>query len=229
VEVSGALRRFDFDGAFDYLDHWLGVAALDAGVQAAPKVHLLAGYTLTRIFYERLTPDEKALNGDHGDVETHAGTLGVRGTLWPKLEVLLRAGVAGTRVLEGLGDGLRPSFFALARASWEATARVRLSASYGRDFQVSQLASVQTVDRGEATLAYAFSHWVTSRVYGNVENTAPSGGAAFLRWAVGAQLDYRPYSWLALGVGYEWRARDCDLHAASFRNHRAWAHLTLIL
>jgi len=228
LDVSASVRRYDFGGAFDYLDDFQASGAVEAGVQVAPKFYVFLGYAYDNVRYDGLTAAEAAAYGTHGGFESHQATLGLQGSLWPKMEILLNGGVALQRVLDGAGDGLETAFFGQARAKWTATERLWIEASYLRDFQISQFASFQTVDRGELAAGYAFSYFVSCRVYAHVENTSPSEGDGFLRWGVGAQAEYRMYAWLVLGAGYEFRARATDIPDASFRNHRAWVHLTVV-
>lgn len=228
VEASGSIRRTDFAGAFDYLDNLQASAAIEGGVAVAKKFHVLLGYGYTRLFYDALDAYDESLYGKHAGTETHFATLGVRGPLSSKLEILVRGGVAVQCVLEGLGTGPEPVFFALVRGKWTATEKVSFELSYGRDFQISQLSSYQTVDRGEAVATWAASYFVSSKLYVQVENTAPSEGDSFLRWCAGVLVDYRMTSWLATGVGAEWRARVTEIPGGAFRNFRAWIHVSLI-
>jgi hypothetical protein len=229
LDAAASVRRYDFYGPFDYLDDLQGTASLQAGALIASKLYALLGYSYLHVLYDEMSAAEAASVGQHGGFESHTATLGLQGSLLPKMEILLKAGVTLHRVLDGVGDGLETSFFGQTRVKWTATERFWIEASYLRDFQISQFASFQTVDRGDLAAGYAFSYFVSCRLYGHVENTSPSEGDGFLRWGFGVQAEYRMFSWLILGTGYEFRARATSIPDGAFQNHRAWVHLTVVL
>ncbi|MHC4600551.1 MAG: hypothetical protein ACYS47_16265 [Planctomycetota bacterium] len=229
MEGGAGVQRFDFRGAFDYLDDLKWQVFGRIGYQLGPKLFLVAEYEYGEIRYESLTPAQIAAFGPHANTKTHTITLGLRGNLSARVEVLVRGG-ATYQIVEGSNpdeeDGIR--FFGSVRFLWKLTPRSSIDASYLRDVQISQLASYQVVDRGELKVKYALSYFVTSILYGYVENTAPSSGDGFLRYGAGLQLDYRMTRWLATGMGYEWRGRDTEIPGARFTNHRVSVHFTLI-
>jgi hypothetical protein len=229
IEGGAGVQRFDFRGAFDYLDDLKWQVFGRFGYALGSKLFLMAEYEYGEIRYEPLSAAQIAAFGDHADSVTHTITAALRGNLTPRVEVLLRAG-ATIQTVDASGgtedDATR--FFGSVRFLWKLTPRSTIDAGYIRDVQISQLASYQLVDRGELKVKYALSYFVTSIVYGYVENTAPSVGDGFLRFGAGLQLDYRMTQWLAAGMGYEYRGRDTEIPDARFSNHRVSAHFTLV-
>jgi hypothetical protein len=229
MEGGVGVRWYDFRGAFDYLDdlQWNVFAAL--GYAIGSKLHVLAEYSFGQILYDELTDEEIQQFGAHSDLDIHLVTIGLRGPLTPKLDVMLKAGVTVQQVREDGDPGeMRSSFFGKARVAWSMTARLTLEVDYLRDVQISQAASYQLVDRGELRFKYWFSPAISVRIFGYVENTNPSPGRSFLRYGVGFHLEYRLTRWMAMGVGGEWRARDTEIPDASFRNLRGGVHVTFV-
>ncbi|GEM_PF-3523352 len=227
-EGGAALIRYDFHGAFDYLDDVQWQVFGRAGWRVGSKFHLFAEYLYGRIEYGDLSASEESLFGSHGDLELHRVSGGARGHVTSKLEVLLQGGATYQRILGGPEQGGRTGFFGQVKVLWTATERLSFEGDYLRDVQISQLSSYQIVDRGELKGTWWFSPRAFAKVYTYVENTAPSEGEDFFRYAVGFQIEYRLYRWLSSGCGWEWRARECDLPGSRFRNHRVFGHLTLI-
>lgn len=229
LEGGASVHRYDFGGAFDYLDDLQAQGYLGGGFEITPKMYALLEYAFGVIRYDPLDPATEAAVGSHSDLTFHRLTAGLRGNLTPKLEVLLRAGVTWQILSDpGPGEDDLVTYFGKIRVVWSATDRVNLEINYLRDVQISQLSSYQLVDRGEAKGTLALSPLVTWNVYTYIENTAPSEGDDFLRYGLGTQLEYRMYRWLVTGLGYDYRGRTTDIDGASFTNNRLWGHLTII-
>ncbi|MHC4780787.1 MAG: hypothetical protein ACYTFG_19625, partial [Planctomycetota bacterium] len=228
-EGGAGVLRTDFRGAFDYLDDLTYFAHGRVGYEVGPKLYAMIEYEYARIQYDSLSAAEELAFGAHSDLDTHTTTLGLRGNLTPRLEVLLRAGLTYQVVADkssGEEDGAR--FFGSIRLLYKATQRSTLDLEYIRDTQISQLASYQVVDRAEMKVRYAWTFLITSVAYGYVENTAPSRGDGFLRYGVGLQIEYRMTRWLATGLSYDWQGRDTEIPDARYSNHRASWHVTVV-
>ncbi len=228
-------RVYDFRKPRGALDHREDTASLTVRGEAAADLTFFGTYAFGLTDYV-----QEAAN----DYTTHEVQLGIRGRPGAKAEVQLSGGAIVQVVDAGTvnpDDTGYTGGVGSAVLSWTASPRLSFQGSWRRTLQFPQPGTFsvegktvragnwQVVDRGELSGEWRPVEKVVFRLFGAFENSDPAGLPPLRRVTGGATLDYDWQPWLAIGVGYEHRARWTRIDDASYRNNRAWVHLTVYL